>query len=702
MFKKSIRILPLRRYATSAKPVPEVDIFINGTPVKVPSHFTILQALRRERVTIPSFCFHERLSIAGNCRMCLVQLEGMPKIQAACAVNVMKGMKIRTNSPQTWKAQEGVVEFILSDHPLDCPICDQGGECDLQDIAIRFGSDRSRFTDIHFSGKRAVENKNLGPLIRTEMTRCIHCTRCIRFASQVCGVEDLGTTGRGCQMLVGTYVDKMFLSELSGNIIDLCPVGALTSKPYMFRARPWELKRVESVDVTDATGTNIMVNSRFDRVMRVLPRENPEVNQEWVSDKGRFAIDSLEMQRLVAPMFRNQDQLCPIEWDVALRTVNRMIKKVEPNKLLAVAGPHTCVETLVAAKDFLNALGSENLFIEKPLRHTPAGCDIRAAYSLNVNMQMVGEADKILLIGTNPRFEAPILNAWIRHAYLFKECDIYYIGEPCDLNYPVYHVGDTIKAISLVDFEGAKFPLVFVGISALGEPNSSGLMSEIMKWCNKTKAVFNVIPLDASWGGALEAGYKPGGVDILNEIAPELIISLGADYIFYDYCPTKMIYIGFQGDVGAENADLVLPGSAYTEAEGIYVNMEGRGQRALSVTTPPGDARQDWKIIRAISEYCGVKLFYDDHADLTCRMADISPNFVNLDQFEPRLFMDLLSSFSGDNKCGGEGGSTLCVHLKSLPDYYCTDVFSCNSPTMAKARKAAHNAASDIPCDPCQ
>ncbi|XP_034833114.1 NADH-ubiquinone oxidoreductase 75 kDa subunit, mitochondrial-like [Maniola hyperantus] len=672
----------------------EINVFINGKPITVPSYFTVLQALRAERVTIPSFCYHERLSIAGNCRMCLVEIEGMWKPQIACALPVSKEMKIRTNSETTLKAQESVLEFILADHPLDCPICDQGGECDLQDLSMRFGNDRTRFTDIHFQGKRALESKNLGPLIRTEMTRCIHCTRCIRFASQVCGMDVLGTTGRGGEMLVGTYIDKFFLSELSGNIIDLCPVGALTNKPYMFKARPWELTRTDSIDCTDATGTNIVLNHRFNRLLRILPRENDEVNQEWLSDKGRWAFDALEMQRLVTPMYRQEDKLCPIEWHYALKKVAKLIRSIFcPPKLLAVAGPYCNAETLVAAKDLLNILGSDHTYVERGLSYSETGIDIRAAYSLNVNMRDVEIADKILFIGTNPRFEAPILNARIRKAYTHNECDIYAIGPKCEYNYHVEYLKDVPSAANLM--KDAKRPLILIGIDQLQTSSAVGIMAEAYKLAsclnNKKKnwTVVNVVTREASFAAALEAGWKPGALDALKCCSPKLVISLGADEVFYKWEPPEdctVIYIGFQGNKGAEVASLILPGSAYTEAGGTYLNMECRSQYAYPAITPPGKARFDWKIIKAIAEYANICLFYGDTDSICVRMNQISPNFVNLGTYQEKLFSDHIPEMMKKLDPGVK--SQMNIQMKKLKDYYCSDILTSNSPLMVKGQKA--------------
>lgn len=696
MFKGARKILKCHNInRISIRQVSDVEIFINGKSVCVPSYFTIGQALKREKITVPSFCFHERLSIAGNCRMCLVEVEGWWKLQVACSVGVVKGMKIRTNSEKAKRAQEHVLEFILADHPLDCPICDQGGECDLQDLSVRFGNDRSRFTDIFFSGKRAVENKTLSPLIRAEMNRCIHCTRCIRFASQVCGLEVLGSTGRGHDMLVGTFVDKLFLSELSGNIVDLCPVGALTNIPYRFKARAWELKTANSIDVTDATGTNIVLNYRFDRVLRVLPREHEEINQEYVSDKGRWAIDSLEMQRLVTPMKKVATCCCPLEWDPALKMASEILRSVSPDRIMAIVGPQASVETLVASKDMLNVLGCENLYIERDMRYTACDTDFRASYSWNITMKDVATADKILLVGTNPRFEAPILNMWIRQAYRNNEADIYAAGPPCDYNYHVTYLGDNIKSLTNAEMSlrGAKKPLIFVGVQQL-KTGGGKLMKILHKLAyhfkKKDYSVLNIITREASFAGALEAGWKIGARSALEKKCPKVVISVGADSIFYDWNPPsscKIIYVGYQGDKGAEYANLILPGCAWTESGGVYLNMEGRSQYAYPAVTPPGKARVDWKIFRALAEYCHLSLFYCDHNSLCTRMAQISPNFVCLGDFQPKIFVDMVGYLALKDDCGNSG--PFCIDMPCMKDYYCSDIFTYNSPTMVKVAQKA-------------
>jgi NADH dehydrogenase (ubiquinone) Fe-S protein 1 len=431
----------LRCKASAAAPVPakapeKVEVFIDNISVLVEPGTTVLQAAAMVGVEIPRFCYHERLAVAGNCRMCLVEVEKSPKPVAACAMPVMKGWHIKTNSEMTRKAREGVMEFLLMNHPLDCPICDQGGECDLQDQAMAFGSDRSRFEDIYHTGKRAVEDKDIGPLVKTIMTRCIHCTRCIRFASEVAGVDDLGTTGRGNDMQVGTYVEKLFLSELSGNIIDLCPVGALTNKPYSFSARPWEIRKVQSIDVLDAIGSNIILSTRTGEVLRVVPRENDDINEEWLSDKSRFACDGLKRQRLIAPMLRKPDgEFEAVEWESALITIAQALKGAGKGNVAAVAGALCDAESMAALKDLVNKLGSDNVCTEQKFPTGGVGAGFRSTYLLNSTIAACEEADTVLLVGTNPRYEAPLLNTRFRKGYVHNEQCVGLIGPQVDLSY---------------------------------------------------------------------------------------------------------------------------------------------------------------------------------------------------------------------------------------------------------------------------
>lgn len=610
-------------------------------------------------VEIPRFCYHERLAVAGNCRMCLVEVEKSPKPVAACAMPVMKGWRIKTNSDMTRKAREGVMEFLLANHPLDCPICDQGGECDLQDQAMAFGSDRSRFTDINHAGKRAVEDKDIGPLVKTIMTRCIHCTRCIRFASEVAGVDDFGTTGRGNDMQVGMYVEKLFLTELSGNVIDLCPVGALTNKPYSFAARPWEIRKIDSIDVLDALGSNISVSTRTGEVLRILPRENEDINEEWLSDKSRFACDGLKRQRLVTPMLRKPDgEFEAVEWESALITVAQAMRNAPKGKIAAVAGSLVDAEQLIAYKDMLNRMGSELLCTEQkfPTADGTSGTDLRSNYLLNSSIAAVEEADLVLLIGTNPRYEAPLLNTRLRKGYVHREQDIALIGPLVDLSYKYEHLGHSSSIVSDITsgrhpfaqkLKNAKRPLIIVGANALSRADGKAYLSSLQSFAQELKPeekgwkVWNVLQTNASQVAALDVGYKAGVEEVL-AAGPKVLFLLGADSgtINKDNIPKDclVVYQGHHGDQGAQLAHAILPGAAYTEKQGTYVNTEGRAQQTLVAVTPPGMAREDWKIVRALSEVAGAALPYDTLDELRNRMEDIAPHLVRYGHLEENNF----------------------------------------------------------------
>lgn len=700
------RITPAlaRKYANQPD---KIEVFIDDQSVLVPPGTTVLQAAAQIGIEIPRFCYHERLAVAGNCRMCLVEVEKSPKPVAACAMPVMKGWRIKTNSDMTRRAREGVMEFLLVNHPLDCPICDQGGECDLQDQSMAFGSDRSRFTDIHFSGKRAVEDKDIGPLIKTIMTRCIHCTRCIRFASEVAGVDDLGTTGRGSDMQVGTYIEKFFLSELSGNVIDLCPVGALTSKPYSFAARPWETRKVESVDVLDPLGSNIVVSTRTGEVLRILPKTNEDINEEWLSDKSRFACDGLKRQRLVTPLMKSCDgELRAVEWEDVLVATAKAIKQCPPNKLVAVAGGLTDAESLVALKDLLNKVGSENCCTEQVFPLEGSGIDFRSSYLLNSKIANVEDADFVLLIGTNPRFEAPLLNARIRKGFVHKETDVALLGPNVDLTYDYTHLGSDAKILAELTsgkhpvwsrLSAAKRPVIILGSEQLhGEGGASllGYTQELAaklqaKLADKEWKVLNVLQRTASQVAALDLGYQPG-VGCLLACKPKVVFLLGAD----ESVVTRekldkdaiVIYQGHHGDCGAQIADIVLPGAAYTEKQATYVNAEGRAQQTLVAVTPPGKAREDWKIIRALSEVMGERLPYDTLEEVRDRLADISPAMVNYGNCENNNYFTQAQQLAKDLQKPASG--SIDIKLKELEDFYMTDSISRASPTMAKCVQA--------------
>ncbi|XP_022109177.1 NADH-ubiquinone oxidoreductase 75 kDa subunit, mitochondrial-like [Acanthaster planci] len=693
----------------------KVEVFVDDKSVWVDPGTTVLQACAVAGVEIPRFCYHERLSVAGNCRMCLVEVEKSLKPVAACAMPVMKGSRIKTNSEMTRKAREGVMEFLLMNHPLDCPICDQGGECDLQDQSMAFGSDRSRFTDNQFTGKRAVEDKNIGPLVKTIMTRCIHCTRCIRFASEVAGVDDLGTTGRGGEMQVGTYIEKMFMSEMSGNVIDLCPVGALTSKPYAFTARPWETRKTESIDVLDAVGSNIVVSTRSGEVMRILPRVHEDINEEWISDKTRFAYDGLKRQRLTVPMVKNEEgNLTPTNWEDALTRVAVELSNTDGGDIAAVAGGLVDAEALVALKDLLNKLGSEALCTEEVFPMDAAGTDLRSNYLLNTSIAGVEEADIVLLVGTNPRFEAPLFNTRLRKSWIHNDLRIAMVGDKVDLTYEYDHLGDTASVLQdLVDgkhpfsptLAQAKHPMIVVGSGALQREDGTTIHGLVASLAQKAKAssqagdewkVLNVLHRVASQVAALDVGYK-AGVDCIREKPPKVLFLLGADggTVTRADLPEDcfIVYQGHHGDEGATIADVVLPGAAYTEKTATYVNTEGRAQQTRLAVSPPGYAREDWKIIRALSEVTGHSLPYDDIHEMRHRLTEVSPNLTKYGEVEDANFFAQAEALAKGVQ-SQLSWKPLEVKQRSLKDFYMTDPISRASLTMAKCVQAVNEAVS--------
>lgn len=699
--------------ATAAAASNLLEVFVDGKPVMVEPGTTVLQACEKAGMQIPRFCYHERLSVAGNCRMCLVEIEKVPKPVAACAMPVMKGWNILTDSDKTRRAREGVMEFLLANHPLDCPICDQGGECDLQDQSMQFGSDRSRFTE----GKRAVEDKNIGPLIKTIMTRCIQCTRCVRFASEIAGVEELGTTGRGNDLQIGTYVEKMFMSELSGNIIDICPVGALTSKPYAFTARPWETRKTESIDVLDAVGSNIVVSTRGGEVMRILPRLHEDINEEWISDKTRFAYDGLKRQRLTQPMVKNESgQLVPTSWEDALTRVAGALQGVEGKDIAAVAGGLVDAEALISLKDLLNHLNSDNLCTEETFPMAGAGSDLRSNYLLNTGIAGIEEADLLLLVGTNPRYEAPLFNARVRKGWLHNELHVALVGKEVDLSYTYEHLGESAKILEEIAsgthpffqvLAKAKHPAVVVGSSCLQREDGAAIMAavstiaqnaRVSSGVEETWKVLNVLHRVASQVAALDLGYKPG-VDAIRKNPPKVLFLLGADAgsITRPNLPKQclIIYQGHHGDVSAPMADIILPGAAYTEKCGTYVNTEGRAQQTKVAVTPPGAAREDWKIIRAVSELAGVTLPYDTLDEVRDRLAEVSPNLVRYDDVEEANY------FKQANELSKAVNQALLIEPLVPPqltvkDFYMTDPISRASQTMAKCVKAVTEGAQAV------
>lgn len=671
---------------------------INGEEIEVDAGLTVLQACEQAGIEIPRFCYHERLSIAGNCRMCLVEMERAPKPVASCAMPVGDGMVITTNSPAVEQMRKNVMELLLINHPLDCPICDQGGECDLQDQAMAYGADKSHYHE----AKRAVKDKYLGPLINTVMTRCIHCTRCVRFATEVAGVPEMGATGRGEGTEIGTYIERALTSELSGNMIDLCPVGALTSKPYAFHARPWELKKTESVDVLDAVGANIRVDARGAEVMRVMPRLNEDVNEEWLSDKSRFAVDGLKRQRLDQPYVKVDGKLQPASWDEAFALIAEKLGGLQGSEIAAIAGDMVDCEAMAVLKDLMDNLGSANL----DCRQDRAALDPsnRAGYLFNSTIAGIEDADAILLIGTNPRTEAPVLNARIRKRYLADGVQIASVGPDADLTYAYSYLGDSPATLGDIAegkhafadvLKNAEKPMLIVGQGALTRADGGAVLAAAKKIADATGMVadgwngFNVLHTAAARVGGLDLGFVPGegGRDTAGIVQGaqdgdiKAVYLLGADGIMQGSLGQAfVIYQGHHGDNGAHMADVILPGAAYTEKDGTYVNTEGRVQRGYRAVFPPGDAKDDWTIIRALSDVLGKTVPVNTLAQVRARMADINPVFETVDTVS-----------AADWGAFGSDGGTLGTDgfASSVENFYMTDPISRASETMAQCTAVA-------------
>jgi NADH-quinone oxidoreductase subunit G len=659
---------------------------INGQEVEVAPGTTVLQAAQLLGIEIPVFCYHERLAIAGNCRMCLVEQEKAPKPIAACAMPAADGMVIHTESEKARKARKGVLEFLLINHPLDCPICDQGGECDLQDETMAYGFDRGRFAE----NKRAVRDKDLGPLVKTSMTRCIHCTRCIRFATEIAGVEDLGATARGEAMEVGTYVERTLTSELSANIIDLCPVGALTSKPYAYVARPWELRKTESVDVLDAVGSNIRVDSRGPEVMRILPRLNEDVNEEWLNDKSRFAApDGLTKRRLDRPFVRKGGKLVEATWREAFDAIAR---RVAGGKVAAIAGDLCDAESMLALKDLMAGLGSR--LVE--CRQDGARIDpsVRAGYLFNTNIAGIESADACLLVGTNPRWEAALVNARLRKRYLKGGFKVAAIGPALELTYPVEMLGrgpDVLAALAEGNgawsevLRGAERPMLILGQGALRRADGARVLGAARRLAEAANMVrddwngFNLLHMAASRVAGLDLGLvAEGGIEAIYDAcrseAVGMVWLLGADEIDTSRLGNAfVVYQGHTGDAGAHRADVILPGAAYTEKDGVYVNTEGRVQVGRRAVFPPGEAREDWRVLRAFSEVVARKLPYDSLGALRERLKAASPVFADLDDCLTR---------GAWGRFGEDGAPEAAPFAYPVTDFYLTDPISRASPTM--------------------
>ncbi len=673
-----------------------VKLTVDGIEVEVPAGSNVLQACEAAGKEIPRFCYHERLSVAGNCRMCLVEIEKTPpKPIASCGYPVAEGMVVHTDTPMVVNGRRGVMEFLLINHPLDCPICDQGGECDLQDQSMGYGSDHSRYLE----PKRAVKDKYLGPLVKTIMTRCIHCTRCIRFSAEIAGTSQLGATARGEDMEVGPYIEQALNSELSGNIIDICPVGALTSKPYAFVARPWELKKTDSVDVLDAVGAAIRIDTRGPEVLRVLPRLNEDVNEEWLADKSRFAIDGLMRRRLDSCWVRRDGKLVRAEWAEAFTAIGNRLMGLDGSRIGAVAGDLADAESMLLLKELMAALGSANL----DCRQDGAMLDgsRRDFYSFNTSIAGIEEADALLIVGANPRREAPLLNARIRKAWLHTGLKVAAIGTPAELTYPVEWLGDRPLALGGLlggsgfaeTLKAAKRPMIIVGQAALARPDGAAILAACWKLAAETGMLaadwhgFNVLHTAAARVAALDLGFLPGagGKDLAAMLGGgvDMLWLLGADE--FDTAKigadTFVVYQGHHGDAGAARADVILPGAAYTEKDGTYVNTEGRVQRGRMAVFPRGEAREDWKILRAFSGVIGHTLPYDTIEAVRARLEQVNPVFARLDML-PRFGCSDLSGPAGE--VGALSGPPLGV---AVANYYQTDPISRASPTMAECTR---------------
>tara|TARA_Y100000590_G_scaffold236772_1_gene266505 strand:+ start:2555 stop:4600 length:2046 start_codon:yes stop_codon:yes gene_type:complete len=668
---------------------------VNNIDIEIEEGLTVLQACEQAGVEIPRFCYHEKLSIAGNCRMCLVEIEKSPKPVASCAMPVAEGMNIKTNTPFVEKSRKGIMEFLLANHPLDCPVCDQGGECDLQDQSMFYGIDKSRYKE----NKRAVPEKNMGPLIKTQMTRCIHCTRCIRFATEVAGVTELGAIGRGENMQITTYLEKSMESELSANVIDLCPVGALTSKPYVFEARPWELKKTETIDVMDAVGSNIRVDTYGWEVKRVLPRINEDINEEWISDKTRYACDGLLNQRLDTPFIKYKNgKLDKTSWKEVYNIIKEKINSTENDKICGFTGDLINMETLYIFKEFFNKLlNSKN--IESRNNHVYLNLEKRENYLFNSSINGIEESDFIFLIGTNPRLEATILNARIRKSYLKNKTEIISLSNVGDLTYPYIKLDGKLNTIKEIvndqhkistKIKDAKKPIIIFGQSALITKFGKYIFESIKSYLIKNKKIsndwnsLNVISEHASTVGSLDLGiYKTvnGSNEVLTDLENhkyDIVYLLGQDSLKFNKQNEFVIYQGSHGDYGAEIADIILPGSTYTEQDGYFTNLEGKLQKAFKASYPPGEAKEDWQIINELYGIITNKKLFSDKAELNSAML----NYLNL--------------FKENNLSKNHSELTNLIHENEIivmqdNDYYYSNSIARSSKTMSNCRNEKTN-----------
>ncbi len=669
-------------------------ITINGKEIEFEKGMTVLQACELADVEIPRFCYHEKLSIAGNCRMCLVEMEKSPKPIASCAMPASEGMKIKTNTSLVEKARKGVMEFLLANHPLDCPVCDQGGECDLQDQSMYYGVDKSRFVE----NKRQVNEKYMGPLIKTQMTRCIHCTRCVRFATEVAGVPEIGAIGRGENMEITTYLEKAMESELSANVIDLCPVGALTSKPYAFEARPWELKKTESIDVTDAVGSNIRVDTYNWEVKRILPRLNNNINEEWISDKTRYSCDGLLKQRLDVPYIKKNNKLQKSNWDEAISLLVDKIKSINSNEIGGHIGDMVNLENALGFKKFFEALKINNLeFRERYFYINPTE---KSNYIFNSTIKGIEDSDLILLIGTNPRHEATMLNARIRKVFAQKHTPIYSIGDPGDLTYDYSIIGNKTEDIKkIINKEGefskklsaSKKPIIIIGESALELLSGKYIFQQLKNFLKKNNFItrewnsFNFLPQNASTVGLIDLKIlqkqddeKKSFFKKLKNSEFKLLYLLGSDNLEIKKTNEFIVYQGSHGDRGAEIADLVLPSAAFTEQNGLYENLEGRVQECKKASYPIGEALEDWKIFNLILKKLEMKDCLSNFDSLRKEVLNLIPNFTELNELP--IFKDSEVQKTTANFVSEE------VNIKEL-DYYYTNSISRASKTMSECRQ---------------
>lgn len=675
-----------------------IKIKVDNKEIEVPAHYTLLQAAEQAGVEIPRFCFHERLSIAGNCRMCLVEVKGgPPKPQPSCALGVRdlrpgpdgEPPEIFTSSPMVQKARAGVMEFLLINHPLDCPICDQAGECDLQDQAMIYGRTKSRYCE----DKRAVEDKNLGPFIKTTMTRCIHCTRCVRFTTEVAGISELGLLGRGQDAEITSYLEAALSSELQGNVIDLCPVGALTSKPYAFTARPWELHKTETIDVMDALGSAIRVDTRGKQVLRILPRVNEDINEEWISDKTRFCYDGLRLQRLDRPYVRRDGMLQPATWVEAFNAISEAVSNTDPASIGAVAGDLSGVEEMFALKSLLKILGSDNF----ECRQDGAAFDVslgRESYLFNSQISGIENSDAILLVGCDPRMEAAVLNARILGHQRRNRVPVGLIGEAVDLRYPYEHIGNGTESLSLLAdgkhqffdvLSQAKNPLIIVGSSALTGKNGSNILRKVASLANKVNALredwngYNILHSTASMVGGLDIGFVSNSSALSLVRDMKLLFLLGADELDLANKNGFIVYIGSHGDKGAHAADVILPACTYTEKSATYVNTEGRVQMTRRANFPPGEALEDWSIICGLAQALGVNLPFDSLHSLRTNLYNEYPHLKELDVSPVNNIDSLLKLAKSEKSLKKEEFSN------RIKDFYQTNFIARSSAILAEA-----------------